>query len=253
MRSADFGLQTPLKELVIFHPDQEYLDDVAGLKTYIEDELNIRELRLSSDEAACGVKWKVDADWAVLGKKLRKDLPRLKKALPAVGTAEVKEYLSSGKITVDGIELVAGDLTTQRYVELPEQAEDASSEASEYKSDTDGDVVILLDVRLRPDFIEESYARMLINRVQKARKSAGCQATDDLDVYLEFATEDCRNTLKTVLQNKAEVIKRPLRNVPMDDAERDRQRPVMWEDSEEQEVGGARFRIVLLEAGTRSA
>ena len=245
---------------MVFHPEQEYLDDIASLQQYISEELNVRQITLSSDEAACGVKWKVDADWPVLGKKLRKDLPRLKKALPTVTSEQVKEYLTSGEITIDGIKLVAGDLTTQRFVELPAPAAPANGtngapevDAAQYSSDSNSDVVILLDVKLRPDFIQEAYAREVVNRVQRARKRAGCQATDDIEVYFAYSDDDeaGRTLISQVLNDKKDIIMRVLKSVPQDDRQRDQSRPVFYRDADEdeQEVGGAKFKIVLLEAG----
>lgn len=241
-----------MKELVVFHPDPEYLSDISSLRQYIEEELNVRQISLSSDEHACGVKWKVDADWPVLGKKLRKDLPRLKNALPTVTSNQVKDYLATGHITIDGINLVAGDLTTQRYVELPAivNGNGGDVDAAHFTSDSDLDVVLLLDIKVRPDFIEEAYAREIVNRVQRARKRAGCQATDDIEVYLEFEDSEGQALLGKVLTDKVEVLSRVLKRTPQDGQQRDKSRPVFWEDPEYQEVGGSKFRLVLLEAGS---
>lgn len=239
---------------MVFHPDPEFLSDIETLSRYIQEELNVREVRLSSDEVACGVKWKVDADWPVLGKKLRKDLPRLKKALPSVTSEDVKGYLENGKITIDGIELVAGDLTTQRYVELPASAAESDDlDAAQYSSDSNNDVVLLLDIKVRPDFVKEAYAREIVNRVQRARKRAGCQATDDMEVYLAYQDSEGQELLNSVLQGKSDVIGRVIKRLPQDDSQRDKSRPVYYEDSEEheQEVGGAKFRIVLLAFGSQ--
>lgn len=238
----------------MFHHEPEFLEDIKVLSQYVQEELNVREVRLSSDEAGCGVKWKVDADWPVLGKKLRKDLPRLKKALPSVTSEDVKKYVETGHITIDGIELVAGDLTTQRYVELPASVADSDDmDAAQYSSDSNNDVVLLLDTKVRPEFVKEAYAREITNRVQKARKRAGCQTTDDMEVYLAYADEEARELLNMVLRDKADALGRVIRRLPVDDAQRDTSRPVYYEDpaEHEEEVGGAKFRIVLLQHGSK--
>jgi len=220
------------------------------LSRYIEEELNIRSIKVSSDEKACGVKWKVDADWPVLGRKLRKDMPRVKKALPSVTSEQVKAYLSTGKITVDGIELVAGDLTTARFVELPAAVETSDEvDAAQYSSDTDNDVVLLMDIKVRPDFVKEAFAREIVNRIQRSRKRAGCQATDDMEIYVAFQDEEGQQLLGGVLADKADVFSRVMKRVPQDDRQRDTSRPVYFQDPEEHEVGGSRFNLVLLEAG----
>ncbi|CAD7059958.1 unnamed protein product, partial [Tilletia caries] len=85
------ALRVPLKELVGFHSDQESLDDVQSLSTYITEELNVRDLVLSTDEKRCGVGFKISADWPTLGRKLRKDLAGREK----VSLEDAKAYLGT--------------------------------------------------------------------------------------------------------------------------------------------------------------
>jgi isoleucyl-tRNA synthetase len=241
-----FWAQTPLKELVVYHPDATYLSDVDSLGTYVKEELNVREVTFTSDEAECGVKWRADAEWSVLGKKLRSDLSKVKKALPELSSEDVRRYLAEGKITVAGIDLVQGDLIAVRYVDTPNRAN--HDDDAEYISHTDNDVVILLDKHVRPEFEDEALARELINRVQKARKEAGCTATEQIDVYLRGVEEQSTEGLKKLVYGQGAVIKRVLKDLPKDDSERDTQRPVLY-DSEEgdpAEVGGWRFWLVLV-------
>ncbi|KAG9316288.1 tRNA synthetases class I-domain-containing protein, partial [Chiua virens] len=189
----NLSLKTPLKELLVFHPDPQYIGDVTSLQRYIASELNVRDIIFTSDESMSGVRYRAVADWGVLGRKLRKDLARVKNALPNVSSDAVKAYVDSGKLTVDGIELVAGDLTVQRYLELPPASE------GQYSTHTDNDVVVRLDVQLR--------------------KKAGLQATDDVEVYYKF--EDGSGTeLLDALKEHAEFVLKTLRSAPTDIQER---------------------------------
>jgi isoleucyl-tRNA synthetase len=139
------GLKTPLKTLVVIHADQQYLDDVQSLEEYIKSELNVYELKLTTDEASYNVTYSVTADWPVLGKKLRKDIGRVKKALPSVTTEQCKEYLQTGKMVVDGITLETGDLVVAKGI--------APSAASEFlEANTDKEVLTILG----------GYARRLV-------------------------------------------------------------------------------------------
>ena len=79
-----------MKELLVFHPDPTYISDVKPLQRYIESELNVRDVVFSSDETLSGVQYKAVADWPVLGRKLRKDLGRVRNALPNVPSDAVK-------------------------------------------------------------------------------------------------------------------------------------------------------------------
>jgi len=184
------------------------------------------------------VRYRAVADWAVLGRKLRKDLGRVKNALPGVSSDAVKDYLDTGKLTVDGIELVTGDLTVQRYLELPPTSE------GRYATHTDNDVVVRLDVQVHSELMSEWLARELINRVQKLRKKAGLQATDDVDLYYKF--EDGSGVeLLSALQEHAENIERTVRSVPRDAKERNGGTVIT---EEEQEIADVKFLLMLVKA-----
>ena len=66
--------------------------DVKLLQRYLESELNVRDIVFTSDEKRAGVQYRAVADWAVLGRKLRKDLARVKNGLPSVSSEAVKAY-----------------------------------------------------------------------------------------------------------------------------------------------------------------
>lgn len=231
------NMQTPLKELLVFHADPQYLDDVRSLQRYIESELNVRDVVLTSDESKSGVKYRAVADWSVLGRKLRSNLGKVKAALPDLSSEDVKRYTDTGKITVAGIELVEGDLTVQRYIELPKGAE------GQYATNTDNDAVVRLDIQVHPELAGEWLARELINRVQKLRKKAGLQATDDVEVYYKFE-EGAGGELVQAMKEHAEVIKRTVRNVPVDVKEKKVGSTLLIE--EEQEVSDVKFVLSLV-------
>lgn len=176
------SLKTPLKTLVILHNDEEYLKDIETLKNYIIEELNVRDVIITSDEEKYGVEYKAVADWPVLGKKLKKDVKKVKDGLPSVSSDDVKEYLKTGKLEVAGIELVEGDLNVIRG--LPE-----SAVASGQETRTDQDVLIVLDVNIYPELKTEGLARELVNRIQKLRKKCGLEATDDVLVQYELTKD----------------------------------------------------------------
>ena len=145
--------KTPLRSLLVYHPDAEYLADVRTLTQYILEELNVRDVDLTDDEARCGVRWRLTAEWPVIGRKLRGAVGAVKAALPQVSSDDVKAFLRTGEITVAGQSLVREDLGAVRYVELPPPTSDQL-----WASKTDGDVVVLLDLRVTPEFVQEANA-----------------------------------------------------------------------------------------------
>lgn len=169
------SLKTPLKTLVVIHSDAEYLSDVESLADYIKDELNIRDLVLSSDEQAYGVEYSVLADVKNLGMKFKKDAAKVKKALPNLSPAEIKSFLETGTLTVEGCVLSAEDLRVQRGVK-------ATEETKNYEVAVDANTLVILDCFAYPELAQEGMAREFLNRVQRLRKKAGLVPTDDVRV-----------------------------------------------------------------------
>lgn len=176
------SLKTPLKTLIILHNDKQYLQDVEELKGYINEELNVRDIVITSEEQNYGVEYRAVADWPTLGKKLKKDVKKVKDALPSVSTEDVRKYLQTGTLEVAGIQLVEGDLNVVRG--LPENAAEHGQESRSYQ-----DVLIILDTKIYPELKTEGLARELVNRIQKLRKKCGLAATDDVLVEYELVND----------------------------------------------------------------
>ncbi|TIB77904.1 hypothetical protein E3Q23_01038 [Wallemia mellicola] len=231
------AVKTPLKTLIVFHHDKGYLDDVCQLDGYIKEELNVRGLIVTSHEEYVGIKYKVSADWPVLGRKLRKDMPRVKNNLPKVTNDEAKAYIATGKMTIDGIDLQAGDLTVSHYVDLP-----ASMEGFEAVSDPN--VTIVLDHRLHPELESEGLAREFINRIQRLRKKANLIQIQDVDVVVKFESEgEDVATLQGAIEQHKEAIIKSTKSNPLSSKENPQ---VILSD--DQEIGAVKFNLTLVGA-----
>ena len=240
------GLKQPLKTLVVIHKDQQYLDDVKSLEGYITEELNVRDLVLSSDEEKYNVQYSVTADWPVLGKKLKKDMQKVKKALPDVTSNDCKTYLSEKKLAVAGIELIEGDLVVKRSLRDSEDSKDQ-------ETNTDNDVLTILDAAIHPELALEGLAREIINRVQQLRKKANLKPTDDVKMEYKVQEDPDEIGLEKVFESQATYIEKALRrpvdkhvvtevNGPMTNG--DKKEDVIVE--EQQEIQKATFLLRLL-------
>jgi len=146
--------------------------------------------------------------------------------------------METGKITVDGIELVQGDLAVSRYVEVP------ASDQAKYSANTDNDVVVILDIDVHPELLAEGLAREMINRVQKLRKTAGLQPTDDVDVFYKFESETDAEDLKQAMTVHEEMIRGTLKSSPKHVGELSAGTKVLIEA--EQEIAEVRFSLSLV-------
>ncbi|KFH44343.1 Isoleucine--tRNA ligase, cytoplasmic-like protein [Hapsidospora chrysogenum ATCC 11550] len=232
------GLKTPLKTLVVIHRDPQYLEDVKSLEKYIVEELNVRDLVLSSDEAKYNVLYSVTADWPVLGKKLKKDMGRVKKALPGLTSEQVQGYVQDGYILVDGIRLEEGDLVVRRGVK-----EDESSKNLE--TNTDSDVLTILDTEIHPELAQEGLAREIVNRVQRLRKKVGLQPTDDIKMEYRVLSDPENIGLEGAFASQSAIFEKALRR-PIDKQEGEVSGDGLITE-ENQEVQQATFSLRLLQ------
>ncbi|KAF1918948.1 tRNA synthetases class I-domain-containing protein [Ampelomyces quisqualis] len=201
---ANKGLKIPLKTLVVIHPDQQYLDDVTSLENYVCEELNIRGLVLSSDEEKYKVQYSATADFSVLGKKLKKDAIKVKKALPNLTSQEIKDFIKNGELLVDGIKVEGEDLMVKRGL-----AKDDGNKDQEFN--TDNDVLIILDVASYPELEQEGLAREVIRRVQDLRKKAGLVPTDDVGMEYRVLSDPDNLGLEAAFENQGQLFEKALR------------------------------------------
>ncbi|KAL4795370.1 tRNA synthetases class I-domain-containing protein [Aspergillus venezuelensis] len=237
------GLKTPLKTLVVIHQDQQYLDDVKSLEGYILEEINVQEIIFSTDEEKYNVQYSVVADWPTLGKKLKKDVQKVKKALPSLTSDDVKKYVADKKMVVDGIELIEGDLVVKRGLK-----QDAS--ASEMEPNADEDVLTILDAKLYPELAHQGLGREIINRLQRLRKKAGLVPTDDVKMEYIVLSDPDSVGIKEAFETQASAIEKVVRRPLEQHQSADGKAPSADEEGmimqEEQEVQNATFLLRLL-------
>mmetsp|Transcript_9257 Transcript_9257/g.18219 ORF Transcript_9257/g.18219 Transcript_9257/m.18219 type:complete len:1163 (-) Transcript_9257:42-3530(-) len=173
-RGNDLPLKRPLRELIIANTDQEILDDVLSLKEYIESELNVRKVTVTTAEQDY-CKLAAKADGSVLGKKLGKKFGAINKAVQQLSHEELAAFQASGTIEVEGETLTTEEIFLNRVVVADE---------SKYKAKvTPSNVVVVLDTFFDKTLLYGQIAREVTNRVQKLRKAAGVKIEDVLDVY----------------------------------------------------------------------
>eukprot|EP00658_Telonema_sp_P-2_P014262 TRINITY_DN15418_c0_g1_i11.p2 TRINITY_DN15418_c0_g1~~TRINITY_DN15418_c0_g1_i11.p2 ORF type:complete len:221 (+),score=114.11 TRINITY_DN15418_c0_g1_i11:110-772(+) len=154
---------------------------------YITQELNTFDIKVSDEESEYVVT-KLDANMASIGKKFGKEGGKLKaalvKATPEQVTAFRAELAQTGKITVDGKELAEEDIKIVRTFR---------EGITDYESNTDGQVVVLVDKRKDEGLMDAWRAREFVNRVMQLRKSAGLVVTDKVNVWFETKDEVLAN------------------------------------------------------------
>ncbi|KAJ4723257.1 Isoleucine--tRNA ligase, cytoplasmic [Melia azedarach] len=178
-------LKSPLSEMIVVHPDADFLDDIAGkLKEYVLDELNVRSLVPCNDTLKYAA-LRAEPDFSVLGKRLGKSMGVVAKEVKAMSQEAILAFEKSGEITITSHCLKLADIKVVREFKRPDGRTEKEIDAA-----GDGDVLVILDLRPDESLFEAGVAREIVNRIQKLRKKAALEPTDVVEVYFESLDED---------------------------------------------------------------
>uniref|UniRef100_A0A3P8S6N3 Isoleucine--tRNA ligase, cytoplasmic n=1 Tax=Amphiprion percula TaxID=161767 RepID=A0A3P8S6N3_AMPPE len=173
----------PLKEVVVIHQDAEALKDIQSLQKYILEELNVRQLTLSTDKDKYGIRLRAEPDHMVLGKRLKGAFKAVTASIKELSSEKLEAFQKTGSITVDGHELHEEDLR------LMYTFDQSSGSAAQYEAHSDAQVLVLLDVTPDQSMVDEGVAREVINRIQKLRKKGHLVPSDEITVYYRCKPE----------------------------------------------------------------
>lgn len=169
------SLKNPVAKVLVVSADRAALDGLALLKTYLHDELNMRDLEFSTDEKEWCV-LKAEVNNKALGKRLGKALSSVRKQVAALSHDDVAAYLTTQRLTVDGHVLEGDDVVVKREFKGDRTVYEADVSAS-------GSLMVVLDTREDEQLKLQGCAREFVTRVQKLRKKAGLEPHDKIHVY----------------------------------------------------------------------
>ncbi|MCI2420525.1 isoleucine--tRNA ligase [Saccharopolyspora sp. K220] len=152
-------VRLPLAKLVVAAPEAEVLRPFADL---IGDEVNVKELELSTDVAAHG-HFEIAVNARAAGPRLGRDVQKVIKAVKS------GEWQRTGNTVVAaGIELQDGEFT-ERLV---------STDTGAASALPGGEGLVVLDTEVTPELAAEGLARDVVRVVQQARREADFEVSD---------------------------------------------------------------------------
>ena len=174
--SVKIGLRTPLSAITIIHRDESLLEDMKSLEGYVRDELNVREVRYSSDEGGY-IDLAAKPNFSLLGKRLGKNMRDYQKKISAMTFEEISSFQQSGEIRIEE------EVFSLEEIEIFQKPKEGTATIS------NSFIAIELDCELTPELIRGGYAREVVNRIQRARKEQGFKVSDRVDVIYEAQGE----------------------------------------------------------------
>ncbi|XP_069499997.1 isoleucine--tRNA ligase, cytoplasmic [Ambystoma mexicanum] len=204
-------IKYPLKEVVVIHQDSEALADIQSLEKYIVEELNVRQVTVSTDKDKYGIRLRAEPDHMVLGKRLKGAFKNVMAAIKELKSEQLEEFQKTGTIVVEGHELHEEDLR------LMYTFDQATGDDAHFEAHSDAQVLVLLDVTPDQSMVDEGVAREVINRIQKLRKKGNLVPTDQISVYYRCQTDG--DYLESVINGHTDfilaTIKSPLLPYPV--------------------------------------
>jgi isoleucyl-tRNA synthetase len=168
-------VRQPLPAVLVRVRNAEERRGVARLEDQLRDELNVKEVRyLEQDDF---LEYHVKPNLPLLGKRLGKRIPALRAALEQADGRALAAAVHEGRpVTLE----VAGEPLT---LEPEALLLDARSPAG-YVAVEDRGYLAALDTALTPALLREGLARDAVRLVQDARKQAGLEVADRIELWL---------------------------------------------------------------------
>jgi isoleucyl-tRNA synthetase len=144
----------------------------------IADELNVKTVRFADTAGAFG-RWRAKADFPTLGPRLGRRVQDVARVLADDAGSELAARLASG----EAVQLDLGDGVTVSIgpgdVHLSREVRAGLGVASE------AGVTVALELEVTPELRREGTARELVRLAQDARKAAGLEVTDRIELGIE--------------------------------------------------------------------
>ncbi len=167
-KGKSLRVRLPLAKVTVAFPGSEAL---APYVDVIADEVNVKSVDLRS-AVESGASMVLQALPAALGPRLGGRTQEVIKAIKAGDWSHV-----DGRVVAGGIELQEGEYTLKLV----------AAEGSASTTLSDGVGMITLDTNVTPELAAEGTARDLVRLVQQARRDAGLEVSDRIDLVLGVA------------------------------------------------------------------
>ncbi|RWS30922.1 isoleucine--tRNA ligase: cytoplasmic-like protein [Leptotrombidium deliense] len=205
-------IKYPLKEVIVISKDEEILNDINSLEKYILEELNVKQLTVTSNKEKYNIRLKAEPDIKALGLRLRNESKNVIQAIRQLNDEQLQVFQKNPtSFAVCNQVLEPGEIRLSYTF-----GDDSTKSDNKYEADSDGDILVLLDIQPDSSMMDEGIAREVINRIQKLRKKAHLVPTDPISVYYDIENgDDLTRIIKSQKSFIINALKAPLETFPV--------------------------------------
>lgn len=168
-------LRQPLREAVIVAGERERAA-IQRFGDLVREELNVKELRFVTEADELG-RWELKPNYRALGPRFGKRMPQLAEAVAALDAEHAARVVRDGGtvgVFMDGEEHPLGPDDLQLVLQPLEG----------YQVERAGTHAVALNLELDDELVREGLAREVVRAVQNARKAAGLNVEDRIELVL---------------------------------------------------------------------
>ncbi len=174
---SQIRVRQPLSRILVRVPNKKARSAIEAHQNQILEELNIKAVEFIAQDAEL-VSYDIKPKLPELGKRYGRLVPAIKQALAAADGIWIAGQVAAEtpfSLEVDGqiIEFGPADIVVQ------------TSSAEGYSSAEEEDYLVALDTEITPELALEGIARELVRSVQDARKQAGLDIADRIELAIE--------------------------------------------------------------------
>jgi isoleucyl-tRNA synthetase len=173
--AAKIKVRQPLHEVVVVAAGRER-EAIERLGEIVREELNVKVLRFVDEADELG-SYTLKPNYRTLGPRFGKAMPQVAEAVAALDPGHAAVALREGRpvgVFIDGHDHTLG----------PDDLLVALAPLQDYQLERDGSHAVALELSIDDDLRREGLAREIVHAVQLARRAAGLDISDRIDLGL---------------------------------------------------------------------
>jgi isoleucyl-tRNA synthetase len=168
---AKLKMRQPLREAVVVAADRER-GAIERLEGLLKEELNVKSVRYVSEADELG-RFELKPNYRTLGPRFGKQMPQAAAAISALDPAKLR---AGGRVGVN--------VNGQDHEIGPEDVTMVLQPLEGYQVERSGTHAVALNLELDDELRREGLAREVVHAVQSARKNAGLDVEDRIELRL---------------------------------------------------------------------
>jgi len=198
------SVKMPLLSMTLYNKDQVFVDDIKRIQAYVEEELNVVEVKYVLEDSADRIAYNATLNFKALGKKCGGKMKEVQNAAKNLTVEELAQFEKTGVITICGFELTAAEeeMTLVRTIKGLEEDPNLGSTMN-------SESIIILDFTYDEDLARMAVCRDIANRVQRLRKEANLEPNDPADMWASPVGQGTK--IEDAMKQKSQYINQLLR------------------------------------------